>query len=322
MFDYILKPMGKSLIKDPELMDRIQEQMNASQDSPMMARAPLLLAESMLFPYREGLSFEQDVWMDEGQKAAFTGTLDRPPTSSWEILNPREYEKKHVPSVPILPDIHPLVDALYKPYDIGQVGQLDVRILTELFGGVQEGRDLTSAWDGGLYWAGQRLNATPAEQATTNSIGLLYLSVWKSAASAQDFARLYAEELGRKYSGVKLGRPKAFKVFPPPPTPPEDEPLPPISSTADEQVYTTAEGPVVITTRGKMVFVAESFPLELARKLATLILDAQGSGATLTAQKGQPAPTLSVILSTPSNAKGESKDLLLVFLREAWEASR
>ena len=46
-----------------------------------------------------------------------------------------------------------------------------------------------------------------------------------------------------------------------------------------EQVYSTDEGPVVITTRGKLVFVAESFPLPLARKLTSLILDAQGGGA-------------------------------------------
>ena len=38
------------------------------------------------------------------------------------------------------------------------------------------------------------------------------------------------------------------------------------------------KGPVVITTRGKSVFVAESFDLHLARKLTTLILDAQGAG--------------------------------------------
>ena len=36
---------------------------------------------------------------------------------------------------------------------------------------------------------------------------------------------------------------------------------------------------MVITTRGKLVFVAESFPLPLARKLTSLILDAQGGGA-------------------------------------------
>src|SRR5208337_427289 len=124
MFDYMLKPMGKSLIKDPEVLDVAKSQMNSAEDSPVMARAPLLLSESMLFPYREGLSFEQDIWMDQGQKAAFAGTLDRPPSSTWEIINPREYEKKHIPAIPLLPNIHPLTDSAYKPYDIGQVGQL------------------------------------------------------------------------------------------------------------------------------------------------------------------------------------------------------
>ena len=45
-----------------------------------------------------------------------------------------------------------------------------------------------------------------------------------------------------------------------------------------EQVFSTNEGPVVITMRGRLVFVAESFDLDQARKLASLILDAQGTG--------------------------------------------
>ena len=57
MMDYILKPMGKSLIKDPEVLDLVKQQMNGSENSPILARAPLLLSESLLFPYREGLSF-------------------------------------------------------------------------------------------------------------------------------------------------------------------------------------------------------------------------------------------------------------------------
>ena len=262
MMDDILKPMGHSLIKDPEVVKVIKQQMAGSGDSPILARAPLLLSESMMFPYREGLSFEQDIWMDEGQAAAFTGALDRPPSSSWEIMNPREYEKDHVPVVPLLPDIHPLVDGLYRPYDIGQVGQLDVHILTGIFGGEDAARELTPAWDGGLYWAGQLRNATPAEQASTKSIGLLYLSAWKSSESAQKFATLYASELGRKYSGLK----------------PETLSRRSSSDGSEEQVYSTDEGPVVITRRGKMVFVTESFNLDLARRLALLILDAQGAG--------------------------------------------
>ncbi len=308
MIDYTLKPLGKSLVKDPELIDVVKQGMSGSQDSPVLARAPLLLSESLLFPYREGVSFEQDVWMDQGQTAAFTGTLDRPPTSSWEIINPREYEKKDVPPIPLLPDIHALVDKLYKPYDIGQMGQLDVHILAGIFGGEQAAADLTPAWDGGLYWAGQRLSAiTPAEKASTNSIALFYLSLWKNAASAQAFARLYADELGRQYSGVKLESDSGsgaqashlpgYSVFPPPaPSSGEsaDSAASDAASVPGEQLYSTNEGPVVITTRGKMVFVAESFPLDLARKLTALILDAQGTGEMRLAQAARPVRTESL----------------------------
>jgi hypothetical protein len=282
MMDYILKPMGKSLIKDPEVLDLAKQQMAGSENSPVLARAPLMLSESLLFPYREGLSFEQDVWMDQGRNAAFAGAMDRPPTSSWEIINPREYERKAMPAVPLMPDIHPLVDKIYKPYDIGQMGQLDLHILAEIFGGDNAARDLTPAWDGGIYWAGQRRSATtPAEQANTNSISFFYLSEWKSAASAQAFAALYADALGRKYSGLKADL-AAQRSAPATLSAGSTEPI------SEEQVYTTNEGPVVITTRGKQVFVTESFDLDLARKLTTLVLDAQGTGELHLAQSSRP----------------------------------
>jgi hypothetical protein len=272
MMDYMLKPLGKSLVKDPEVLEVLKQQMTAGENSPVLARAPLLMSESMLFPYREGLSFEQDIWMDQGQTAAFAGALDRPPSSSWEIINPREYEKRHQPAVPLLPNIHPLVDKLYKPYDIGQIGQLDLHILTKVFGGDEAARALTPAWDGGLYWAGQRRDAkTPAEQASTASIALFYLSAWRNPASARAFARLYADELGRQFSGLKPDS-EAEK------TSPNDLNTGAPQPESQEQVFSTSEGPVVITTRGKLVFVAESFPLDTARKLTNLLLDAQGTG--------------------------------------------
>ena len=76
-------------------------------------------------------------------------------------------------------------------------------------------------------------------------------------------------------------RPTASSANPPIPRPRR-------SFVPGEQVYTTNEGPVVITTRGKLVFVAESFPLDLARKLTALILDAQGTGEMRLAQAAQP----------------------------------
>jgi hypothetical protein len=292
MMDYMLKPAGKSIVKDPEVMDFVRNQMSASQDSPVMARAPLLLSESMLFPYREGLSFEQDIWMDQGQTAAFAGALDHPPTSSWEIINPRQYEKRAIPAIPLLPDIHPLVDKLYQPYDIGQVGQLDLHIMAKLFGGDDAARDLTPAWNGGLYWAGQLRSATtPAEQSDTASLALFYLSVWKNDASAQAFTKLYVDSLGRKYLSVKPDDAAAGSA-------PTDE-------GEQETVYTTNEGPVVITTRGKLVFVAESFPLPLARKLTAMILDAQGTGEMRMA-RADGAALRTVSLNRPAKSPAQS----------------
>jgi len=287
MMYYILKPLGKSLIKDPEVMELAKQQMASSESSPVLSRAPLLLSESLLFPYREGLSFEQGLWMDQGQVAAFAGAMDRPPTSTWEIVNPREYERKSAPSIPLLPNIHPLVDKLYKPYDIGQIGLLDLRILTEILAGESAASALSSAWDGGLYWAGQLRSAqTSQAQSKTDSLALFYLSAWKNNASAQAFAKYYANNLGRKYSGLK--------------------PYPVSASAAStntsgdlETIFTTSEGPVLIVVRGKLVFVAESFDLELAHKLATLVLDGQSTGdleetQLLRRSVGAPEPALSL----------------------------
>lgn len=286
MMDYILKPMGKSLVKNPEIVNLLKQQMTGA-DSPVMSRAPLLLSESMLFPYREGLSFEQHIWMDEGRTAAFAGTLDRPPSSTWEIINPQVYEKQEMPAIPLLPNIHPLVDKLYRPYDIGQVGQLDLHIMAELFGGDGMASRLTPAWDGGLYWAGQLRSArTAAERDSTQSLALFYLSVWHSPAAAQVFAKLYAANLGHKYSRVKQVSTTST----------------PSADGSVETVYDTEEGPVVLTTQGNLVFVAESFPLPLARKLTTLILNSQGSGAMRMARLMPPATVVREPIGQPLSA--------------------
>ncbi len=62
---------------------------------------------------------------------------------------------------------------------------------------------LTPQWKGGLYYAVQSRKAvTPAQQAATSSVALLYLSAWRSEGAAREFAKLYARELSKKYSGV------------------------------------------------------------------------------------------------------------------------
>ncbi len=216
--------------------------------------------------------------MDQGQTAAFAGALDRPPTSTWEIINPREYEKGHIPPVPLLPDIHPLVDKLYRPYDIGQVGQLDVQILTGLFGG--ETAPATSRRPGTAASTGPASCAAPPRPPSR-----------AAPLPSPSFISPRGETLPpRRHSHSSTPMSWAANTLASSPTrPPNALRLPlPAMSPSEEQVYTTNEGPVVITTRGKMVFVSESFPLDLARKLTSLILDAQGTGAMQTASLSGP----------------------------------
>lgn len=272
--DWGLRSTGKTVADAPGLVDKLKDADPASGGgSPVLARAPLLLQRSLLFPYSEGLSFEQAVLVKGGRQAAFAGVLAQPPRSSFEIMNPEAY-LTHAP-VPVLrlPDVHPLLDAEYAPYDVGVMGELDVEIMAELFGGQEMSEALTPAWDGGIYYAAQRRSATAAEKGKTGSLALFYLSRWKNPDSARSFARTYGEQLGRKYT--KIDQNKA-------------------DAKDDEEIYTTNEGDVVITRAGTEVFVSEGFALPTARRLRQMLLDAQASGPVMSAGLVMREPAMDV----------------------------
>jgi hypothetical protein len=273
--DYTLKPSGKTLAESPEIADRLKEQVADTSGSPVMARAPLLLQESLLFPYSEGLNFEQSILVKAGKDAAFAGVLANPPSSSFEIMHPEAY-MAHAP-VPVLhlPDIHPLLDPEYTPYDIGVMGELDVRILIELFGGREMAEALAPEWNGGMYYAAQRKSAvTPVEKESTASIGLIYYSKWKNRDSARSFMHTYAAQIPRKYSNVSERT--------------KDE------ADEKEQVFSTNEGDVLISTSGTGVFIGEGFDLALARKLRDTIVSVQAEGPMKQAAVKQQETTLSL----------------------------
>src|SRR3984957_10548210 len=279
--DYTLRPTGKTLADAPALGDKLKETVEDTSGSPVLARAPLLLQQSLLFPYSEGLSFEQAILVKGGRQAAFAGVLANPPSSSFEIMHPEAY-MVHAP-VPVLrlPDIHPLLDAEYTPYDIGVMGELDVRILIELFGGREMADALAPAWNGGVYYAAQRKSAvTPAEKESTASLGLMYYSRWKNRDSARSFMRIYAAQLPRKYSHV------AERT--------KDE------ADEKEQVYSTGEGDVLISLSGTGVFIGEGFDLALARKLRDTIVSVQAEGPMKQAavERQEPAFSMGRVLAS------------------------
>ena len=263
--DYGMQSSGKTLADAPEMAGKLKEMTSDTSGSPILARAPLLLQQSLLFPYADGLEFEYQLLRRAGRDAAFAGALARPPSSSFEILHPAAY-LQHTP-VPVLrlPDIHPLIATDYEPYDVGVMGELDVRILAELFGGTQLAAALSPEWKGGIYYAAQRKSAiTTAQKESPASICLIYYSKWANDDSARSFRRIYSAQLARKYSGLRRrGQEEADDT---------------------EEVYSTREGDVLITTSGTGVFVAEGFDVAMARKLRETILSVQSDAPLQVAQ--------------------------------------
>jgi hypothetical protein len=277
--DWSLAPMAQSMRTSPDVpLD--QDDDKADPDSPILSSAPLVLKASLLFPYQDGLRFEQILLKDQGAQAAFAAVLDRPPDSSYEIMHPHEYEKHTRPALLTLPDLHPLLDGEYKPYDLGVMGELDVRMLGQLFGGAGPAADLAQTWDGGVYYAAQSKSAVAAGQGdSTASIGLLYLSQWTTPEAAAAFAKLYAASLGRKYKHLQ-----------PEPALTAAALIVPGSRPAEPTTlrFNTEEGPVVIATLGRQVFISEGFADQLADSLQHLMTSAE-AGAQAGAGHNQPA---------------------------------
>ena len=275
--DYELKDLGKTLATSPEFGDRVREMSTDTTGSPVLARAPLLLQESLLFPYSAGLSFEQAILVGNGVDAAFAKVLDRPPASSHEIMHPEDYLARTPVPVLTVPDIHGLLDKDWEPYDVGVMGELDVRIITELFGGQQMAEPLAVAWDGGVYYAAQRRAATAAQKTTPGSIGILYYSQWKNRDSARTFLKVYASQLPRKYDSLKQ----------------VEQPNP----DADRVLFTTSEGDVWLSLEDSGVFVSEGFDRATARQLETKFREVQGHGPLQTAGVNVPRQELTLGLS-------------------------
>jgi hypothetical protein len=264
--DYVLAPSGKTILTAPQVADKMNEAMGDTSDSPTLADAPLVLQRSLIFPYTAGLNFVRAVWTAKGRDAAFAGMLDHPPSSTFEIMNPTAY-LSHVP-VPLLrmPDIHSLIDSQYRPYDIGVMGEFDVQVMAELFGGQAAAEALAPAWRGGIYYAAQSREATTASaKDSTVSLALLYLSRWATPQAALAFANLYAAEIPRKYDGAVL-------------QPADDTDAP--QGTIVTRTWKTAEGPVLVVVSGKTVFISESFPMDLARKLEFVMMGSIVDSAT------------------------------------------
>jgi hypothetical protein len=162
----------------------------------------MILREAGTFPYREGLIFEGELLEKGGKAMAFSGVFARPPRNTHEVLQPTAYINREKLAPVRIPDVQQILSDKYAVYDSGGIGELDVRALLKTYGNRKEAETLAGSWQGGAYVAFRRTAKTTAETLTTADLSLLYVSRWKSPASAERFARVYATAIAQRYQSA------------------------------------------------------------------------------------------------------------------------
>ena len=199
LFDYGLQPYGRKTVEIPGFVDLMRQQLAQQKDAGAMKEAPLILRESLVFPYVEGTSFEYTVLKDGGKRSAFADTLKDPPVNSREIVTPLEYVRGEKQPDLQMPDLALVLKEKYAKYDSGAVGQFDTQMLLKQFH-VENADQIATGWRGGMYYAGQKAKQDPQ---TPEDIALLYISFWRDAQAAEQYQNVYRDLLKARYPDAK-----------------------------------------------------------------------------------------------------------------------
>ena len=235
MLQYELAPVGQSILDSPDLVDTMESQMaNGTDDSTVFKDAPIFLRESLTFPYSYGLKFEVKLLEKGGKQKAFADVLENPPHTTRQIMQPETYlAGEQIPPMPVVDFKRDFKN--YVKFDIGAMGEFDVAVLIEQYVGKKLSDKLYPEWRGGYYYA-----ARPKGNAAA-PLGLMYVSRWSNAETANEFADIYAVSLEKRYKKLeKIDQPQSA------------------SKTQRRQAWNTEEGAVVIEEQGDKVLVTES----------------------------------------------------------------
>ncbi len=192
MTEVLARRAGRTLANQ----DTAHEMLKAASDSsggqyPVYDRAPLFLRETLLFPYSQGMAFQQAVFQRDG-KSAFAELFRVPPVSTHQILHPAAYFAGELPTSP---KIKGQVKGSRRLVE-GTLGELEHAILMRQYGSRETSDQIAPQWRGSSY---QLL-----EHRATKRLMLLYASEWKDPASARDFFEAYQKVLNGKWKRCEV----------------------------------------------------------------------------------------------------------------------
>jgi hypothetical protein len=198
MSEYVARETGHSLKNSPDLVKSMSN-MNgvASGQYPVFDRAPRYLQETMLFPYTEGMLFQQAL-VEKMDKAAFTEVFRRPPENTQQVLHPEIYLQHPKPVRPPLPALPSKRN--YRGFTDGELGELDHSILLGQYAGEKEAAAIAPEWKGGCF----RLFAPRHRTPDWRQMVLAYASEWSGPAQARKVFELYQKVLAGKWKTFEV----------------------------------------------------------------------------------------------------------------------
>src|SRR5437588_1944926 len=211
LVDYMLRGTGHTLADAPQVATMMRSSMTGNSGFPLLERAPLMIRESLVFPYGDGLAFEAAL-LEKGKDTAFSGAFRRPPQNTHEVLDVASYLRATPAKWLVLPDLRNELGSAYEKYDEGSIGQLDTRILVEQYADKETAAKMADAWKGGVYYAAG--NKDPKLKGSAR-IGLVYLSRWKTEDAADEFEKIYGDYLPKRYARATPLNVKDVKCGPP-----------------------------------------------------------------------------------------------------------
>jgi len=167
-------------------------------DFPVLSQTPLYMRESLLFPYTEGMRFQDAVFRKDGA-AAFDKVFRDPPHSTQQILHPEAYARGLIPTHPQVPLLETVLGkeaGQFKRLIDGEVGEFDFSALLRQYTSDRAGRQAAAGWRGGSYELyGHKKDKYPL---------LVCTSEWESAAAAKRFFELYQQVLRAKWKQMEV----------------------------------------------------------------------------------------------------------------------
>lgn len=196
---YVSRRNGGEASVPAEMIEELTKSSGSDNtEFPVFTKAPLYMKESLVFPYNEGLKFQDAIFHRLG-RPAFDQVFTRAPQSTQQILHPGAYLAAKKPTEPEPPSLQSALGKKeakqYRLLAEGSLGEFDFSVLLRQYVPEQQGAEAASHWRGASY----RLYENKRDKSDV----LTYRAEWDSPESAQKFEELYLR--------VMQGRSKKFE---------------------------------------------------------------------------------------------------------------